>query len=160
MSRTRHVRTFCTLPLPVVWGVLVILLLSLASVATAFTPVTRVSRVDSKQQHVPARVSWQNPQFNPQASSTVVLALGGSNGGDQETTTTLELAESDQVVVGVLGTVASLIVFYSEFTLKTTGCGLPAGPLGIWGLAEGLSYLSVTGLVAYSLVTKVKTVRT
>ncbi len=70
----------------------------------------------------------------------------------------LTLSESSQTILGVTGTVASLIVFYSEFTLKTTGCGVPAGPFGLFGLAEGLSYLGVTGLVAYSLVTKVKTV--
>jgi len=31
------------------------------------------------------------------------------------------------------------------------------GPLGLYGLAEGLSYLAVPGLVAYSAYTKVKT---
>jgi hypothetical protein len=51
------------------------------------------------------------------------------------------LSESDQTVLGVLGTVSSLIVFYSEFVLKTTGCGLPAGPFGLFGLAEGIRKL-------------------
>lgn len=69
------------------------------------------------------------------------------------------LGESDQGVLGAIGTVAALITFYSEYTLKTTGCGLPAGPLGLVGLAEGLSYLGVTGIGAFSLYTKVKTVR-
>jgi hypothetical protein len=68
------------------------------------------------------------------------------------------LAESDQTVVGVVGTLAGLITLYSEWTLKSTGCGLPAGPFGLVGLFEGLSYLGVTGLAAYSIVTKVKTV--
>ena len=65
--------------------------------------------------------------------------------------------ESDQIIVGVLGTVGSLVVFGSEYVLATTGCGLPAGPLGLFGLAEGLSYLGVVGLVGFSLFKKVKT---
>lgn len=69
-----------------------------------------------------------------------------------------ELSESDQILLGSLGTFAAIVVGYSEFTLKTTGCGLPAGPFGIYGLIEGLSYLGVTGIAAYATVTKVKTV--
>ena len=68
------------------------------------------------------------------------------------------LSESDQTLLGTVGTAASLVTLYSEFVLKTTGCGLPAGPLGLFGLMEGLSYLGVTGIAAYSVVTKVKTV--
>lgn len=67
------------------------------------------------------------------------------------------ISESDQTVLGVLGTVSSLIVFYSEYVLKTTGCGLPAGPFGLFGLAEGISYLGVIGIGGYSLYTKAKT---
>lgn len=66
------------------------------------------------------------------------------------------LSESDQGVVGALGTVASLITLYSEYTLKMTGCGLPAGPAGLLGLAEGLSYISVVGIGGFSLFTKIK----
>jgi len=40
---------------------------------------------------------------------------------------------------------------------RTTGCGLPAGPGGSVGAIEGISYLYVVGLVAFSLYTKVKT---
>lgn len=67
------------------------------------------------------------------------------------------LAESDQVVIGAAGVITSLVVFFSEFTLKTTGCGLPAGPGGLYGAIEGISYLGVVGLAGYSLFTKVKT---
>ena len=66
------------------------------------------------------------------------------------------LSESDQGVLGAAGTVASLITLFSEYTLKTTGCGLPAGPAGLLGLAEGLSYLSVVGIAGFSLFTKLK----
>ena len=37
-----------------------------------------------------------------------------------------------------------------------TGCGLPAGPAGLVGLTEGLSYLSVVGIGAFSAYTKLK----
>jgi len=48
-------------------------------------------------------------------------------------------------------------VLYSEFTLKTTGCGLPAGPFGLVGAAEGISYLATIGIAGASLATKAKT---
>jgi len=46
-------------------------------------------------------------------------------------------------IAGILGTIASIVVLRSEFVLKTTGCGLPAGPFGIVGAVEGMSYLGV-----------------
>lgn len=60
---------------------------------------------------------------------------------------------------GVLGTFASLVCFVSEFTLKTTGCGLPAGPFGLYGAVEGVSYLAIVGIIGASVFTKVKTGR-
>jgi hypothetical protein len=65
--------------------------------------------------------------------------------------------ESDQTLLGATGTVAALVTLYSEFTLKTTGCGLPAGPFGLVGAVEGVSYLGIVGLVGLSLYKKVKT---
>lgn len=46
-------------------------------------------------------------------------------------------------------------MLWSEYTLKTTGCGLPAGPGGLLGALEGISYLFVVGLVGFSVYTKV-----
>lgn len=54
------------------------------------------------------------------------------------------------------GVFASLIVLYSEYTLKTTGCGLPAGPFGLYGAVEGISYLAVVGIVGYSIFEKLQ----
>lgn len=70
----------------------------------------------------------------------------------------VSINESDQGILGVVGCMAALITLYSEWTLKQTGCGLPAGPLGLVGLVEGLSYLGVVGIVGFSLYTKVKSV--
>mmetsp|Transcript_37504 Transcript_37504/g.58583 ORF Transcript_37504/g.58583 Transcript_37504/m.58583 type:complete len:183 (-) Transcript_37504:630-1178(-) len=69
-------------------------------------------------------------------------------------------AELDDKTAGGLGAVGlftSAVMLYSEYTLKTTGCGLPAGPGGAVGAIEGISYLAVLGLVGYSVFTKVKT---
>lgn len=41
---------------------------------------------------------------------------------------------------------------WSLYTKKETGSGLPAGPSGLLGAAEGFSYLSlVAGLVVFGL---------
>lgn len=96
-------------------------------------------------------------------SSSWIVAATSSNKNDNDenenSVASINLAESDQTIVGAVGTLAALITLYSEFTLKTTGCGLPAGPFGLVGLVEGLSYLSVIGLAAFSFVTKIQTGR-
>ena len=79
--------------------------------------------------------------------------------GDESSGDVITLPESGETVVGVTGLVMSVIMLYSEYVLKMTGSGVPEGPYGLFGAAEGLSYLGVVGLVAFSLYTKVKTVR-
>jgi hypothetical protein len=64
---------------------------------------------------------------------------------------------SPAAIAGAGGIFASLVCFVSEFTLKTTGCGLPAGPGGLYGAVEGISYLVIVGLIGWSLFTKVST---
>jgi len=56
---------------------------------------------------------------------------------------------------GILGILASLVVLRSEFVLKTTGCGLPAGPYGLVGAIEGISYLGVAATAATAIATTV-----
>ncbi|KAG1661310.1 hypothetical protein FOA52_008657 [Chlamydomonas sp. UWO 241] len=58
-----------------------------------------------------------------------------------------------------LGLPANPLCYWSEFTLATTGKGLPDGPGGALGAAEGISYLVIVAIVAYSLYTKVATGR-
>lgn len=55
------------------------------------------------------------------------------------------------------GLLATPLIGWSLYTLKTTGCGLPPGPGGSLGALEGVSYLVVLGIVAWSLYTKSKT---
>ncbi|GAX78747.1 hypothetical protein CEUSTIGMA_g6184.t1 [Chlamydomonas eustigma] len=66
--------------------------------------------------------------------------------------------------IGVAGTAALAlglpsipVLIWSEYTLATTGAGLPPGPSGLLGAAEGISYLAMVLIVAYSLYTKVST---
>jgi len=67
-----------------------------------------------------------------------------------------ELSETNQGILGGVGSILSVVTLYSEYILQTTGAGLPAGPAGLVGLAEGLGYLSVVGIGGYSAYTKVK----
>ena len=67
------------------------------------------------------------------------------------------LSQSEQQGLGIAGTLSASIVFISEYTLASTGCGVPAGPFGLYGLAEGISYLGVVGIAGYSAFTKIKT---
>jgi hypothetical protein len=55
-------------------------------------------------------------------------------------------------IIGIFGILASMVVLRSEFVLKTTGCGLPAGPFGLVGAIEGMSYLGVVATAATAIV--------
>ncbi|KAL8200459.1 hypothetical protein R6Q57_011798 [Mikania cordata] len=55
------------------------------------------------------------------------------------------------------GLIATPVIGWSLYTLKTTGCGLPPGPGGSIGALEGVSYLVVVGIVGWSLYIKSKT---
>ncbi len=70
---------------------------------------------------------------------------------------TEEVAIESPTLLGISGLIASTIVLYSESVLFNTGCGLPAGPFGLVGAVEGISYLGVVGLIGFSLYTKIKT---
>lgn len=95
-------------------------------------------------------------QIKDAASDT---KLYSNEEGDNEVAQS-QLDESEQTLLGVAGFVASITMLYSESVLFQTGCGLPAGPAGLVGAAEGVSYLGVVGLVGYSLFTKIRTVCT
>eukprot|EP00931_Biecheleriopsis_adriatica_P092980 TRINITY_DN66729_c0_g1_i1.p1 TRINITY_DN66729_c0_g1~~TRINITY_DN66729_c0_g1_i1.p1 ORF type:complete len:229 (-),score=25.86 TRINITY_DN66729_c0_g1_i1:129-815(-) len=62
--------------------------------------------------------------------------------------------EDSDFGVSAAGIVASLIVLWSEYTLKTTGKGLPGDLLG--GL-EGVSYLVVLWLSGWSIASRIST---
>ena len=93
---------------------------------------------------LPSRVAAARP------TATAVLMSSADRASDN-------YGETAQVAAGVLGIISNPIMDYSLFVLKTTGCGLPAGPFGLLGAAEGVSYLVVIGYVASALVQKVRT---
>lgn len=101
------------------------------------------------------------PNFSLQQRRTLMmryLSKDPNGGEDGVAEVVSSLTKSQQTFFGIGGTFSSLVVFYSEYVLSQTGCGVPAGPGGIFGLVEGLSYLGVVGIVALSVVTKVQTV--
>lgn len=130
------------------WTCLLGVVLSLSYSVTSFVPNTRTSASLRDRHQIPSLSSEPATELISNRS----VKLYSSN--DEESS----ISESDQGVLGTGGTMAALITLYSEFTLTQTGCGLPAGPLGLVGLAEGLSYLTVVGILGFSLVTKIKTV--
>jgi len=81
----------------------------------------------------------------------MALFAGNDNVEEEEEIGPLGLAAT------ALGLVAAPVVLYSEYVLKTTGCGLPAGPGGALGALEGISYLVVVGIAGFSTYKKVKT---
>jgi|MDTB01.2.fsa_nt_gb hypothetical protein len=64
---------------------------------------------------------------------------------------------SNTLQIGLGGTISSAVVAYSEYVLKTTGCGLPPGPYGLLGAAEGVSYTAVVGIFLWSVTKKIRT---
>mmetsp|Transcript_20607 Transcript_20607/g.25481 ORF Transcript_20607/g.25481 Transcript_20607/m.25481 type:complete len:204 (+) Transcript_20607:172-783(+) len=55
-------------------------------------------------------------------------------------------------ILGSMGLVSQPIVWASLYSVATSGAGLPAGPLGLLGAVEGVSYLVVVVLVARKLL--------
>jgi hypothetical protein len=128
--------------------------LLLAAAATvsdvhAFAPAVRIS---SKSITVTAGSLSRSIPVHSNSRGFLILQVQGD-----DNTETTSMSESDQTLLGVAGTIAALVTLYSESVLKTTGCGLPAGPFGLVGAVEGISYLGVTGIAAFSLYTKIKT---
>eukprot|EP00957_Ditylum_brightwellii_P167070 12718756-Ditylum_brightwellii.AAC.1 len=111
-----------------------------------------VSRQSSKQQSFVAKrkkscqISFSNvhkSSFQTQRRSSALNSLDNNN----ET-------PSSSVLIGTAGLLAQPIVWTSLYFVVTKGGGLPAGPFGLLGLIEGLSYLIIVGFVATSLTTK------
>ena len=62
-----------------------------------------------------------------------------------------------EAIAGTVVLVACVVTSVSLWTLYSTGCGLPPGPFGVVGAAEGVSYLAVAGTVIAATVKKFKT---
>ena len=77
--------------------------------------------------------------------ATPRLAVWGSAApaGVAPRSTTIVCSSAPQqqatLAASVLGLASQPIMWWSLYTLKTTGCGLPAGPFGLIGAAEGIA---------------------
>jgi len=140
--------------------------------------ISKASPINLSQEHFPARFvnPWQPKgifrmqnkeivtsctKVNQKGSMfhTTHLKNSGNDFNENEDLNSSRMAESDQALLGILGTFAGLVTLYSEFTLKSTGCGLPAGPYGLVGAVEGISYLTIVGIAGLAAYTKFETVR-
>jgi hypothetical protein len=122
--------------------------------ANAFATINSAAQQQSTLALVPLqpRAVWHRNTFLAAKSRVSLVSLHASSDDEVEV-----MDEPQQVILGSLGIFCSLVVFVSEYVLKTTGCGLPAGPGGLFGLIEGISYLGVIGLAGYATYTKIKT---
>ena len=59
--------------------------------------------------------------------------------------------------IGVASIIGNIIVAYSLYILRSTGCGLPPGYFGLEGALEGISYTGVIAMVGWSVYTKITT---
>lgn len=93
----------------------------------------------------------------PQAGSGEVVVLNHR----RSRFAVLTMSDEDEVGISGLtasaGLVANLVMWISLYFVATTGGGLPAGPAGLLGALEGVSYLVVVGLAGASLYKKATT---
>jgi hypothetical protein len=99
-----------------------------------------------------ARQSGRRSSFSSSSFRIVRAAGAGGKGDDEE-----KEENSVELYSGIAGLLSCAVVSYSLFTLKQTGCGLPAGPGGLVGAIEGVSYLGVAGLLGASAYKKTTT---
>jgi len=125
---------------------------SALTVVTTFPnkPLVLSSKSSYSSASLRARQSGRRSSFSS-SSFRIVRAAGGANGGGGDEKEEENLVE---LYAGIAGLLSCAVVSYSLFTLKQTGCGLPAGPGGLVGAIEGVSYLGVAGLLGASAYKK------
>ena len=132
--------------------VLSTLLMNVVAFSPVVPPVPRLLQ----QQMQERKEQWRQKQVNQwrKTKSSVALRMN---------------INDDPLIRGAVtaGFVAQPVVWISLFCVATTGGGLPAGPFGLLGALEGVSYLIILGFcgtAAYRNVTtksgKVSTVET
>eukprot|EP00775_Hariotina_reticulata_P006300 gene6300-6535_t len=85
-----------------------------------------------------------------------VLAKKTATKPAEPSTTSADVGPAGLAAIAT-GLVANPVMLWSEYTLKTTGAGLPPGPGGALGALEGISYLVVIGIIAWSAYSKATT---
>jgi hypothetical protein len=132
----------------------VLLVVSLAVVVNSFGLVCGTTK-RAKNASLISRCRERGP--SNQGYARRLTAAGNNKNGSRDTSTTSSVDPPQSFLLGGMGSLAAGLVLYSEYTLKTTGCGLPAGPGGLVGALEGVSYLAVIGIAGSSLYVKAKT---
>jgi len=138
-----------------------LLILSLVSVSSLVMTTTRPLRRYGVMNSVVKRYNPLNDRSKQLLSShykhtfTSLTPLGMSGSADDD----LSNVKNDSLyqTIGIVGVASNIVCDYSLYVLKTTGSGLPAGPYGLEGGLEGISYLAVVGIFIWSITTKVKT---
>lgn len=101
----------------------------------------------------PSSCCWQKRNHQPTTSTTALNVRNeGSNDDSNDDSKFLTSAAA------TTGLVAQPIVWFSLYLVATTGAGLPAGPWGLMGALEGVSYLVVVGFVAVSVYRRIITI--
>ena len=95
-------------------------------------------------------LSPANPTFRRAKQSTSSPRCAGTKCSSDDESTPL-------VIASAAGLLANPVMWVSLYSVATTGGGLPAGPFGLVGLVEGISYLVVVGFVGAALFKKVTT---
>lgn len=114
-------------------------LLTAFRLSPALTTINQIERRHSFIERFPIESPYSS--LSPKKREHSLLM--SSDEGEQDLSPTLE-------VLGAVGLGAQPIVWVSLFFVATTGAGLPAGPFGLLGALEGISYLIVVGLFASS----------
>ncbi|DBB01387.1 TPA: hypothetical protein ACH3X1_000055 [Trebouxia sp. C0004] len=99
----------------------------------------------------------ENPASSRNPKDGLPKAVTSHESAPPISASSVSTASTGQLAAGLLGLFAVPVVAWSEYTLRTTGCGLPPGPGGLLGATEGVSYLTVGALAVWSMVSKIST---
>ena len=121
---------------------LLVMLIALQSKVRAFQPSLQQRRTHHRP--IDNKIITQQTIICSEPSRRGDFLFMTDDGGDDEK------HHQSISLVGVAGLISQPIVWSSLYLVRTTGGGYPAGPFGLVGLLEGLSYLAVVILAATS----------
>lgn len=132
---------------------LTLILVSVSSLVMTTRPLRRQGIINSVRKSYP--LNDRSKQLLSSHNKHAFTSLGMSGSANED----LSNGKDDSLyqTIGIVGVVSNIVCDYSLYVLKTTGSGLPAGPYGLEGGLEGISYLAVVGIFIWSISTKVKT---
>ena len=135
-----------------------IALTSLAAVLVLHAPPGPLVRTPPHSVH---DARWRAAAAQPSALQVATCTAARPNGAfARRSSPAVCSASGDEQPLAAAATarlVANVVVFVSLYFVATTGGGLPAGPFGLLGAAEGVSYLVVVGFVGAALRSKLST---